>query len=144
MAVSPEILDEYARVGSAFSEQRPNTDLEHFLALILSASLLVEAPPAASQICADPDDDKFFHCALAAGATHIVSGDRHLLDVSGHAALQVTHPRTFMERDIKIKADANPYLSAFATYFYRRRHQQEKKLLPTLSARAFHVMLTKR
>ncbi len=68
MVVSPEILEEYIRVGSEFSSQRANFDFERFLALLLSGSLLVEAVPGPSQICADPDDDKFIHCALAAGA----------------------------------------------------------------------------
>ena len=83
MVVSPKILDEYLRVGSQFSKQRPNTDFERFLGLMLSVSLLVEDVTESLQICADPDDDKFIHCALAAGDTHIVSGDRHLLEVSG-------------------------------------------------------------
>jgi putative PIN family toxin of toxin-antitoxin system len=97
MVVSPEILEEYIRVGSEFSSQRANFDFERFLALLLSGSLLVEAVPGPSQICADPDDDKFIHCALAAGAPYIISGDRHLLDVSGHGGVQVIRPREFVE-----------------------------------------------
>jgi putative PIN family toxin of toxin-antitoxin system len=98
MVVSPDILEEYYRVGSEFNRQRPNADFDRFLTLILGASVLVEAAPAASQICADPDDDKFLHCALAAGATHVISGDRHLLTVSGYGGVQVVRPREFLEK----------------------------------------------
>lgn len=35
-------------------------------------------------LCEDPDDDKFFACALASGTTLIISGDKHLLKVSGY------------------------------------------------------------
>jgi putative PIN family toxin of toxin-antitoxin system len=91
------------RVGSQFSKQRPNTDFERFLALMLNVSLLVEEVPETSQICSDPDDDKFVHCALAAGATHIISGDRHLLEVSGYSGVQVIRPREFTEKYLKEK-----------------------------------------
>jgi putative PIN family toxin of toxin-antitoxin system len=101
MVVSPKILDEYLRVGSQFSKQRPNTDFERFLALMLNVSPLVEEVPEASQICADPDDDKFIHCALAAGATHIISGDQHVLEVSGYSGVQVIRPREFAEKYLK-------------------------------------------
>ena len=39
MVVSPEILDEYIRVGTEFSSQLANPDFERFLALLLSGSL---------------------------------------------------------------------------------------------------------
>ena len=103
LVVSPEILAEYARVGSEFSGRRTDADFERFLALLLSASLLVEGTSGSSPICVDADDDKFFHCALAGGATHIVSGDRHLLDVSGHGGIEVVRPRDFLERYIQGK-----------------------------------------
>ena len=103
MVVSYEILDEYMRVGSEFSKQYSDTDFERLLSLILSASLLVEATPGASQICADPDDDKFIHCALSAETHYIISGDRHLLDISGYAGIQVLRPREFVEKYIKEK-----------------------------------------
>jgi len=101
MAVSPEIFEEYLRVGSQFSKRPPNTDLQHLLALILNISILVEDTKGAGQICSDPDDDKFIHCALAAGATHIISGDRHLLDATGHGGVQVIRPRSFVEKYLK-------------------------------------------
>ena len=36
---------------------------------------------------------------------------------------------------MKIKADANPYSSEYAAYFWRRRHDKSSKLLAALSAR---------
>jgi RNA-directed DNA polymerase len=46
-----------------------------------------------------------------------------------------------IRRHVKIKADANPYLSEYAGYFWRRRHQKESKLLPALSARQFRAIV---
>ena len=42
-----------------------------------------------------------------------------------------------IRRYIKIKADANPYLSEFARYYYRRRHDKESKLLGARSSREY-------
>ena len=46
-----------------------------------------------------------------------------------------------IKRHIKIKAAANPYCPEFAKYFWERRHNKEKKLLPALSSRQFRTML---
>ena len=46
-----------------------------------------------------------------------------------------------IKRHIKIKAAANPYSPEFAKYFWERRHNKEKKLLPALSSRQFRAML---
>jgi predicted nucleic acid-binding protein len=50
------------------------------------------------QVCIDPDDDKFLACAVASGARTIVSGDKHLLSVSGYRGIEVLRPRAFLER----------------------------------------------
>ena len=45
-----------------------------------------------------------------------------------------------IRRHVKIKADANPYLSEYAAYFWRRRHDKNSKLLAALSARQVRAM----
>ena len=47
-----------------------------------------------------------------------------------------------IKRHVKIKADANPYSSAYAAYFWRRRHDKNSKLLAALSARQLRAMAT--
>ena len=103
LVLSPEIIDEYRSVGAEFSRRHPNEDFDRLLALLLSASLLVEAVSGNEKFCVDPDDDKFFHCALAAKATHIVSGDHHLIQASGKAGIHVVRPRVFVEKYIEKK-----------------------------------------
>ena len=49
-------------------------------------------------ICEDPDDDKFFACALASGSKVIISGDKHLLKVTGYQGIQVLKPREFVDK----------------------------------------------
>ena len=45
-----------------------------------------------------------------------------------------------IRRYVKIKAVANPYLTEYAGYFWRRRHKKESKLLPAMSAREYRAM----
>jgi predicted nucleic acid-binding protein len=58
---------------------------------------LVDATPLPAPVSADPDDDKFPAAALAASAPLIVSGDRHLLAVSGWQGMRVLSPRRFVD-----------------------------------------------
>ncbi|KXK15132.1 MAG: twitching motility protein PilT [Chloroflexi bacterium OLB14] len=49
-------------------------------------------------ICEDPDDDKFFACALSSDSKIIISGDKHLLKVSGYEGVEVMKPRDFVDK----------------------------------------------
>ena len=99
LVISAEILDEYSRVGDALAEQFPAVDLRPILELVNVNAEMV-SPPAgpAARICDDPDDDKFFWCALAARCKVIVSGDKHLLSKSGFGGVQVLKPRDFLKK----------------------------------------------
>jgi putative PIN family toxin of toxin-antitoxin system len=48
-------------------------------------------------VAADPDDDKVLECAVAASATHIVTGDRrHLLPLHSYSSIQIVTPAEFL------------------------------------------------
>jgi predicted nucleic acid-binding protein len=49
----------------------------------------------------DPDDDKFFACALSSGSRVIISGDKHLLKASGYQGIEVLKPREFVDRYLR-------------------------------------------
>jgi uncharacterized protein len=51
-------------------------------------------------ICIDPDDNKFIECAVASQSKIIVSGDKHLLDISGYKGIEVIKPRRFIDHYI--------------------------------------------
>jgi putative PIN family toxin of toxin-antitoxin system len=59
IVVSAEILDEYQRVGSALTEQFPDTDIGPILELVTVEAELVHAPRLSEPVCKDPDDEKF-------------------------------------------------------------------------------------
>ena len=95
--LSLEILDEYYRVGDELSTQFPETDLNPIIELITIKAELVEAQHLNEAVCDDPDDDKFFACAIAGGAGLIISGDKHLLKMSGYQGIKVVSPRQFVD-----------------------------------------------
>ena len=98
LVASAEILDEYRRVGERLAAKYSGVDVEPFLTLIAVYAELVQAPPIGEPVCEDPTDDKFFACALAARAKLIVSGDKHLLKVSGYRGVTVLRPKAFLDR----------------------------------------------
>jgi predicted nucleic acid-binding protein len=64
-------------------------------------AILVNAPPLAEPVSEDPDDDMFLAAAIAGRARVIVSGDKHLLRVSGWQQIEVLKARQFVDRYIE-------------------------------------------
>lgn len=103
IVLSEEIFDEYQRVSKELSRQFKEVDISSFLDLITVNAIWVEAPQLPVNISADPDDDKFLSCALASKTKIIVSGDKHLIAVSGYRNIEVIKPGAFIERHLKKK-----------------------------------------
>lgn len=101
LVISPDILSEYQRTGDALGEKFPGVDLEPWIELLVLKAKLVNAPPLPDRVCTDPDDDMFLACAIASRTKLIVSGDKHLLAVSGYQGVTVLKPRAFVDRYLK-------------------------------------------
>ena len=84
----------------ALAEQFPSIDLRLILELVTSKAELVRAKSLSEPVCVDPDDDKFLACALKSKCKVIVSGDKHLLHVSGLREIRVLKPREFVDEFI--------------------------------------------
>jgi uncharacterized protein len=97
IVLSLEILDEYYRISEALSAQFPKVDLNPILELITTKAELVYAERLDEGVCDDPDDDKFFACAITGGADLIISGDKHVLKMSGYQGIKVVRPRQFVD-----------------------------------------------
>ena len=98
LVVSTEILDEYQRVGEILAEQYPRIDLNPILSFVIEHAKVYKSAKLKEPICEDPDDDKFIACALSSGSRIIISGDKHLLKVSGYQGIEVLKPRNFVDR----------------------------------------------
>jgi putative PIN family toxin of toxin-antitoxin system len=100
LVVSPEILEEYRRVGHELSEGFEGVDLSSLLALLVTHAEVIKATPLPVPVCRDPDDDKFLACAIAADAEVIVSGDKDLLAIDEHRGVRILKPRDFVEQHL--------------------------------------------
>lgn len=98
VVVSPEILDEYQRVGEILAEDHPTINLKPLLDYLIQNAEIYATPPLPEAVCEDPDDDKFLACVLASESRIIVSGDKHLLKVSGYREIEVIKPRDFVDK----------------------------------------------
>jgi len=98
LVASQDILDEYLRVGEILELEHPEIDLKPILNFVLEHVTIYRPLPIKEPVCEDPDDDKFFACALASGSKVIISGDKHLLKVSGFQGIEVFKPRDFVAR----------------------------------------------
>ena len=100
LLVSDEIFMEYQRVGELLSNDYPKVDLGPFLELLAINTEFVMPKKLQNPVCEDPDDDKFLACAIAGKSKIIISGDKHLLKVSGYKGIKVLKPRKFVDENL--------------------------------------------
>jgi len=101
LVISAEILEEYRRVGEILAGEHPAIDLRPILDYVVQNTVIFSVAPLPESVCEDPDDDKFLACALASGSNLIVSGDKHLLKVSGNLKITVLKPRAFLDKYLR-------------------------------------------
>lgn len=96
LVISPEILDEYIRVGAILSKKYPSINTIPIIDLITIDSELCMATELEEPVSRDPDDDKFIALCLSTNCKIIVSGDNDLLEISGYRNIQVLKPTDFI------------------------------------------------
>jgi uncharacterized protein len=99
--ISSEIAEEYVNVAKILARDFPVIDISSVLTLILTNSEIIQAPELPNQVCEDIDDDKFIACALAGKCSVIISGDKHLLKLSGFPGIEIITPRVFVDKYLK-------------------------------------------
>jgi uncharacterized protein len=90
-----EILDEFAQkllVKFKFSEEMTQAAVEE----VRKFSRLVEISRTLKAVPADPDDDMVVECAVVGHATHIVTGDKHLLMLTNHQSIAIVKAADFI------------------------------------------------
>jgi putative PIN family toxin of toxin-antitoxin system len=102
LIISQEILSEYRRVGEVFADKFPSIDLQPILDLVTIEAELYDTKDFSEPVCSDPDDDKFLACAITSGSRIIISGNKHLIKVSGFKGIEVLKPSEFVKRHLQI------------------------------------------
>jgi len=99
--LSEKILEEYQRVAEELSSKFPEVDIDQIIELLTIYGEVFETKDISVSVCEDPDDNKFIECAIASNSKLIVSGDKHLLNITGYHDISVLKPRDFMENYLK-------------------------------------------
>ncbi|MFC1573120.1 putative toxin-antitoxin system toxin component, PIN family [Candidatus Eisenbacteria bacterium] len=97
LVVSADILAEYHRVGKTLQNQFHGIDLDPILRGLLQRVLICQPRSLPEQVCDDPTDDMLLACALGGRCKIIISGDKHLLRVTGYRGIEVVRPRKFTD-----------------------------------------------
>lgn len=101
LVLSPEIIEKYTRVSTLLADEYPGIEIGAILTLVVAHSETIQTAPLADQACEDPADDKFLACALSSKSKLVISGDKHLLKVSGYRGIAVLTPRAFVQQYLK-------------------------------------------
>lgn len=99
--LTESILEKYKRVGRELSAKYPSINIEPIIELFTIYAEFVETKDISVNACEDPDDNKFIECAIASHSKLIVSGDKHLLKMSGYKNIEVLKPRDFIDNLLK-------------------------------------------
>jgi putative PIN family toxin of toxin-antitoxin system len=97
IVLSQEIVNEYQRVAEALTNKYPLVDISEIIEMVTIYSEVVETKEYEIFECEDPDDNKFIECAMAGKCKIIVSGDKHLLKISGFNNINILTPRKFVD-----------------------------------------------
>lgn len=90
-----EIMDEFAEkllLKFKFSEEKIQSALDE----IISFSRLVEISRTLKAVPNDPDDDMVIECAVLGQATHVITGDRHLLSLINYQSIAIAKATDFV------------------------------------------------
>ena len=98
IVLSQQILNEYQRVAEDLSFKFQTIDILPIIKLVTIHGHFVDTKGLDISVCEDPDDDKFLVCAVAGKCKTIISGDKHLLKLTGYEGIVVLSPRNFVDK----------------------------------------------
>jgi putative PIN family toxin of toxin-antitoxin system len=98
--VSQPILEELERVLHYPRIQErydlPEEDVATFLRFMRSGAIIIEPNVGITVIERDITDNRYLECAVAGGASYIVSGDQHLLELEEFQGIVILPPAGFL------------------------------------------------
>lgn len=102
LLTSPPILEEVRDVL-----QRPEKnftispdEIKDVIESLMTKAFVTRGELQVDVVKNDPDDNKFIAAALEGSASHIISGDRHLLNIGAYQGIKIVTARNFLEEDL--------------------------------------------
>lgn len=98
LCLSQEIVSEYVEVLQRLGVDEEN-ELKKLLQLFALGyhSIFTGSTEKLSIVIDDPDDDKFFECAVSLHAKYIISDDKAVLKISDYCGIKVVNSTDFLE-----------------------------------------------
>jgi putative PIN family toxin of toxin-antitoxin system len=96
VAISNAILDEITGVLGGKKFQYPERIVRALITEIEGLADVVEPGERINAIQDDPEDNRVLECAVASGASVIVSGDSHLLALRTFGQMSIMNPDEFL------------------------------------------------
>ncbi len=97
LIISKDILSELKDVISRDKFGYTDEEVNTFVEAIISFSDVVNPEIKIDAIKADPDDNKILECAVTSGASYIVSGDSHLLELTEYGKIKIITPKATLD-----------------------------------------------
>ena len=70
---------------------------EEIIEEVCQFSRIVRINQELALVSADPDDDMIIECVIAGKATHIITGDKHLLSLVEYQNIQIVKAKDFLD-----------------------------------------------
>ena len=96
MLVSADMESEFIRVLGYRKFGLSAAEMVPFIGHIRNRAEFVETDRKLSVVAADPTDNVFIECAINGSADYIISGDRHLLDLTQYNGILIIKPKEFL------------------------------------------------
>lgn len=96
--VSKETFEEFRRVLEYPRFSLTDTEIKSIIEEeVLPFFKVTEITDQVGDVCRDPDDDKFFSCAISASADFIVSGDKDLCSLNKYKSVRIINVKDFLK-----------------------------------------------
>ncbi len=89
-----ELADVLSRAKFGETDERQR---HQFLAILARRAVVVRLRSSVSVIAQDPADDIVLGTAAEGKASHVVSGDKHLLDLGQYRGIRIVTPNEMLE-----------------------------------------------
>jgi len=94
-SISPQILKEI-KEKLLYKFKLPPEKVREFLEIIIFNSQIVYPKKKLNVVKKDPSDNKVIECVLEAGASFVISGDKHLLEIKEYKGIKIVSSKEFL------------------------------------------------
>ena len=101
LVASQATLDEIGRVlrysKIARRHHWSEAEIHAFMESLEALAILTQGKLRLNVVAADPSDNRYLECAIEGDADCLVTGDRHLLELTMYREVEILTPRKFVE-----------------------------------------------